>query len=201
MGYWFDVLRFPAQSRLNHLTDNTTTDPPQDDDIATGHLVALPGEMHVSVADDFLSSHLPFKVCAFGGVYPDESPFVFITQKAPATLAAQLAGEPDPFWTLRDSLHRALSFTRRAHVVRELRWSRDELLDVYEQAGVERQLLSHWPVADLLRGLLAECCRADLARVVRNQPTQCAFPGTRHVCQGNVFSDVYSTWAASQGSS
>lgn len=52
------------------------------EEIASGHFIHLGDDQHVDVETDFLSSHLPFNVAGFGGVFPDGKPWMFVMQKA-----------------------------------------------------------------------------------------------------------------------
>ncbi len=120
---------------------------------------------------------MPFWVAGFGGVFPDGQPWLFVLQKAPADVAVRLLGIDDPAWPLRDSLFRALRFNDGAVITDEYVWSRWDLLRIYEWKGIDPDAVIDWPVADLLLGLLTECCYADLGGVVDGRTAGCAFPG------------------------
>lgn len=77
-------------------------------------------------------------------------------------------------------------------------WTRGDLIDMYEQAGVEAAEVADWPAADLLQGLLAECCYVDLEQIVAGRLTQCAFPDQDHQCEHDVFRDVFALWTTGQ---
>lgn len=193
MGALFEFLDFPDGSRMTDLWNNTWTDEAQGEEIASGHFIHLGPDQHVDVETDFLSSHLPFHVAGLGGLFPDGKPWIFIMQKAPADIAILLRGQEDPHAMLREALDRALEFNPEAIVAEELSWHHHDLIGVYEDEGIPAGSVEDWPVADLLRGLLAQCCRADLSEVVAGFP-DCAFPDIAHECEDNVFSDIFARW-------
>lgn len=193
MGYLFNNLEFPTPSRMTDLWNNTWIDAPEGKEIAAGHFIELGAEQHVDVETDFLSSHMPFHVAGFGGLYPNGKPWMFIMQKAPADTSARLFGDEDAHRVLRDSMTRALTYNPEAVMVKELLWHRGDLIDAYRKRGVPRGAVSGWPVADLLRGLLAECGSVPLPDIVAGYP-DCAFPDVTHPCEADVFSDVFAAW-------
>lgn len=195
MGFLFEVLDFPDGSRMTDLWNNTWAEPATGEEIASGHFIHLGDDQHVDVETDFLSSHLPFNVAGFGGVFPDGKPWMFVMQKAPADLATRLRGEDDPHSLLRGSLDRAMSFNPDALVAEELSWRHDDLVKVYEEEGIPAASIAGWSAADLLRGLLAQCCNAELAAVVAGYP-ECAYPESTHACEADVFSDVFAGWVS-----
>ena len=194
MTYYFDRLPFPPDSRLTGIWAGRRVTQAHDDVVVTGHLIRLPGYQDGEVESDFLSSHLHLSAGGFHGLYPDGTPWVFLIQIAPEGLGS-LAGIDDPHWAPRDSLQRALRFNHEAVVVDEDLLDRERLLAVYSWAGVDPEEVAHWPVADLVQGLMAECCYVDLADVVAGYAAGCAFPEVEHDCQADVFSDVFAAWA------
>ncbi|MGC0366242.1 hypothetical protein ABH922_004226 [Rhodococcus sp. 27YEA15] len=193
VGHLFDVLDFPDGSRMTDLWNNTWADAPAGEEIASGHFIHLGDDQHVDVETDFLGSHLPFQIAGLGGVFPDGNPWMFIMQKAPADLAVRLRGENDPHSMLRSSLDRALSFNADALVAEELSWRQADLVVIYEDEGIPAESVEYWPVADLLRGLLAQCAGAELSDIVTGYP-ECAYPDTAHECELDVFTDVFANW-------
>ena len=193
MTYLYGELPRLIGSRLTGITINTLVDSPASDDFARAHLIVLPGDQDADVESDFLIGHLPFWVAALGGAFPDGSPWVVVLQKAPAS-ASLLVGERDPAWVLRDSLVRALRFNRGAFVDAEVPLDRSDLLRAYRAGGVELDAVRDWTVADLVLGLLAECCYVPLEGVVAGREGGCAFPDVAHDCAGEVFADVFAHW-------
>ncbi|MHB1213188.1 MAG: hypothetical protein ACYC0W_13180 [Candidatus Nanopelagicales bacterium] len=194
MTYYFDRLPFPADSRLTGIWAGRRVTRAHDGVVVTGHLIALPGYQDGEVESDFLSSHLHLSAGGFHGLYPDGTPWVFLIQIAPEGIGS-LVGIDDPHWAPRDSLQRALRFNHEAEVVDEDLLDRDRLLGVYSWAGVSPDDVALWPVADLVKGLMAECCYVSLDDVVAGYAAGCAFPGVEHDCQADVFSDVFAAWA------
>lgn len=198
MTFLFNTLDFPADSRMTGIWSNRNIDPPVGDELASGHFIRLPGDQHVELEGDFLNAHMPFWVAGFGGVFPDGQPWLFVLQKAPADVAVRLLGIDDPAWPLRDSLFRALRFNDGAVITDEYVWSRWDLLRIYEWKGIDPDAVIDWPVADLLLGLLTECCYADLGGVVGGRTAGCAFLGAEHDCEFDVFTDVFARWSRGQ---
>ncbi|OOL30791.1 hypothetical protein GQ85_17625 [Rhodococcus rhodochrous] len=197
MAYFFDALEFPDASRMTDLWNNTWADEAVGAEIATGHLVELGVDQHVDVESDFLNSHMPFHVAGFGGLYPDGRPWMFTMQTAPADLAVRLLGGADPHRILGDSLTRALDFNPEARLVDALAWTRRDLVEVYAEEGIGPGAVDRWSVADLLRGLLAQCTSVPLADIVSGYPG-CAFPDVAHACAADVFGDAYAAWGRRQ---
>ncbi|MDI9916578.1 hypothetical protein [Rhodococcus sp. IEGM 1379] len=195
MGFLFELLDFPDGSRMTDLWNNSWADEATGEEIASGHFIHLGDDQHVDVETDFLSSHLPFHVAGFGGAFPDGKPWMFVMQKAPADIAILLRGQEDPHAMLREALDRAMEFNPDAIVAEELSWHHSDLLSVYEDEGVPAATVEEWSVADLLRGLLGQCCGADLTDIVVGFP-DCAYPDTAHVCEGDVFDDIFAGWIA-----
>jgi hypothetical protein len=196
MAYFFDLLDFPEGSRLTGVWNNTWVDQPFGGEIASGVLIALGDGQDPDVESDFTSSHLPFHTGGLHGVFPDGSGWIFTLQKAPDDASTRLAHRDDPWWVLDDAVDRALDLNPDAELVAVTYWTPEELVAAYEEEGVAPAAVSAWSVADLLTGLLAECCGVPLGRIVAGRRRGCAFPGEVHVCQHDVFQDVFATWAA-----
>ena len=195
MTYLFSELDRLIGSRLTGILMNSLADAPTDDDVAIGHLVVLPDDQDADLECDFLISHMPFWVGALMGAFPDGSPWAFVIQKAPAT-ASVLVGQQDPAWVLRDSLSRALRFNHGAYVETEVLLTRFQLWRAYSLAGIDTDEVEDWTVADLVFGLLAECCYVPLDDMVAGRAAGCAFPDLEHDCAGEVFADVFTQWRA-----
>jgi hypothetical protein len=196
MTYLFTTVHFPPGSRMTGIWNNRAVDAPLGDEIASGHFIRLPDDQHVEVESDFLTSHMPFWVAGFGGVFPNGEPWLFVLQKAPMESAARLVGQSDPAWPLRDSLDRALRFNHGAAVMGERLWSRPDLLAIYDDEGIDPDAIADWPLSDLLLGLLTQCCYADLGAVVDGYRNGCAFPEEEHDCRADVFTDVFARWSS-----
>lgn len=195
MTHLYNRLQFPPESRMRGIWTRSDAPTPTDDDIVLGHLIRLPGDQDSDVESDFLTSHLPFNVGGFSGVYADGSPWVFVLQVCPAAAGA-LVGRPDEaLWVMRDAMHRALRFNHEAWIDGELAWNRTLLRMAYGEDGLDTDALTSWPVVDLVRGLLAECCYVDLSDIVAGYADGCAFPGVQHDCTGDVFTDVFQRWS------
>ncbi len=190
MAYLFSAIGFPEGSRLTHVWNNTWADGQQGVEVASGYLVNLPADQHGELEADFLASHLPFHVGGVGGRYPNGDCWFFVMCKVPAQMSSLAFAQEDPFWVLRDSLDRALAYNPHATVGATMEWTAQELREVYAAAGSGA---AAWPIADLLRGLLAECCNVPLGDIAAGYPL-CAFPHKKHTCQNEVFNDAFVAW-------
>lgn len=191
MAYLYDQLPFLEGGRRTALWTDARSDDPAEDHLVAGHHLYLPTDQHVSLEDDFLTSHLPLFICGFGGVAVDGRPWLVVLQQASPVTHLSRADSADAYWPMRESLNRALSLNPGARVTTELRWKRAGLIDVYEQRGVPALLLAQWPVGHLVKGLLAESCDVALPDIAAGYATGCAFPDHHHGCAGDVFSDVF----------
>ncbi len=175
MAHLFDTFWFEPGSRMTGMFTARAATEADADVVVLATQVQLGRDQDGSVECDFLQSLLPFSCGGFHGVGPDRDPWVVLLQIAPAT-AASLVGADDPAWPMVDAMDRALRFNPEAQVQDEARWTRSDLLDIYEQAWRRTGAVADWPTADLLHGLLAECCYVPLEQVVAGRLTQCAFP-------------------------
>ena len=159
----------------------------------SAHVLHLPPDQGADVESDFLSSHLPFALGGAAGVHPDGSAWVMVLQQ---TAQAQ---DPDLSFgeevgILDHAVYRAISFNPGARVTQVTGWQRPELERIYEQNGVRIASLELWRMADLVAGLLAECCGATLASLSNVFVAGCAFPSEEHACAGDAFGDVFNRW-------
>jgi hypothetical protein len=194
MALLFDVIDFPPLSRMTGIWTNSTHDADVGDEVAMAQLIVFPPDQDPVVESDFLCSHLPFHVGGFHGVFPDAQGWMVVLQKAPASASTDLMSASERRWVLVDGVDRALRFNYGAEPQDWAAWDRDHLEAVYEQAGVDPGLITGWSVAELLWGLLAECCSVPLTQVVHGHEHGCAFPDRDHECQGAVFVDVFALW-------
>ncbi len=194
MTHFYNRLPFPPDSRMTGIWSNSWVDESIGDEVAIGHLISFPDNQDAGLESDFLSSHMPFNVGGFSGVYPDGNPWMFVLQKAPADVSGRLMREEDPHWLMRDSLQRALRFNHEATIVDELTWTRGKLEFAYHLEGIDTDDIADWTIADLIRGLLTECCYVELSDIVDRHSAGCAFPNIEHDCAGDVFTDVFARW-------
>ncbi len=78
MTHFYNRLLFPPDSRMTGIWSNSWVDEPTGDEVAIGHLISFPDNQDAGLESDFLSSHMPFNVGGFSGLYPDGSPWMFI---------------------------------------------------------------------------------------------------------------------------
>lgn len=197
MGYFFDTFWFEPGSRMTGIFTAEDRMDTSVELVAFAHKIELGADQDGSVESDFLQSHLPFGCGGFHGVGPDGHPWAVFLQVAPVSAAA-LVGSANPFWPAVDGMDRALHYNWEAGSRLEQGWTREDLLDVYAEQGVDRAAVEDWTVPDLLRGLLAQCCYVPLEQIVAGRLTQCAFPDLDHDCEHDVFRDVFAMWTTGQ---
>lgn len=193
MTHFFNELEFPEGSRMTGVWINTTVEPPTDSDIALGQLIDLPIDQDPVVESSFTTAYLPYHVGGFHGTYADGQGWIFVLQKCPAD-SRKSVGANDPTWPMIDALERVSQLNQAAEFTFETTWNRKRLINVYASYGIEESRITAWSISELMWGLLAQCCYAPLDRVVDGHLVQCAFLGTEHDCQGDVFSDVFARW-------
>jgi hypothetical protein len=194
MALLFSVIDFPELSRMSGIWTNSTIDADFGDEVVLAQLVVFPPDQDGVVESDFLCSHLPFQVGGFHGVFPDGQGWMVVLMKAPASSSTDLMSAGDPHWVLVDSIDRALRFNYGAEALDWVAWTREDLEYYYSEVGADPEVVGEWTVAELLWGLLSECCNVPLVDVVDGYRTGCAFPDTEHDCQGQVFTDVFAMW-------
>lgn len=189
MPYFFDALNFLSSGRL--FTIWYTADrlwPAEEELVFLGQFVRLPANQLLDIESDFLTSHLPYRRAGFGGRDRVDDPWLFVVQAAPAS-----GPHGNPMTAMKAAMDAALVYNAGAFVSHDFRWDRAALLDIYADRGVEAAQVEHWTTLDLLRGLLAEVAGPSLDTLVAGYP-DCAFPGTVHACQENVFDDAITAW-------
>lgn len=194
MALLFTDFDFPDMSRMTGIWINKTHDPDVGNEVALAQMIILSADQDPAVESDFLCSHLPFHIGGFHGVFADGQAWLVIIQKASAALSKHMVSATDPHWILVDGISRVLRYNAGAEAEQWATWDRDSLETYYAQQGVEVAVIASWSIAELLWGLLAECCNAPLLAVVQGYKTGCAFPNREHNCQADVFNDVFSLW-------
>lgn len=189
MPYLFDMLPLPAGCRFTGLSHNCSVQHDRSGEMVHAAFVAVPSDQHGEVEADFLSSHLPFSLGAINGRFPDGSPWLLLLQLA----SAALGGPEQQQRALEVSLARAVELNPGAAVEDARAWSRADLEQLYVDRGAQVGL-GTWSTADLVLGLVAECCGVHLRTLVERQASGCALPGLKHVCQLDVLDDVFVAW-------
>jgi len=169
------------------------------DCLGYGQLVRLGPGQDGAVEADFLAAHLPFAAGSIHGVGPDGEPWVYLIQVMPRD-GAKLVATDNPYWPMVDALERSLRFNFGAQTVAwaDQGWTREDLVEIYEHAGVPRDRTASWSMSELIKGLMAECCYVPLAQVADGYSSRCAFPNRDHECQSDVFADVFMLWTTGQ---
>lgn len=194
MAHLFNVIDFPALSRMTGIWTNSTHDADVGDEVALAQLIVFPPDQDPVVESDFLCGHLPFHVGGFHGVFPDGQGWAVVLQKASAATSMELMAASESHWVLVDAIDRALRFNYGADAQDWFAATRELLLTIYHRSGADLDVVEDWSVTELLWGLLAECCNVPLVDIVDGYAQECAFPGREHNCQGDVFRDVFALW-------
>ena len=197
MGYFFDTFYFEPGSRMTGIWQAGVDLDADAELVATASLVRFGRDQHDQLEADFMGSHLPFHFGGFHGVGPDGHPWAMMLQVAPSS-AADLVGSDSVYWPMSDGLDRALHYNWEAELLSDRGFQRLDLVDIYTERGIDPSAVDDWTVPELMLGLLAECCYVPLRQIVAGRITQCAFPGTEHDCQRDVFSDVFARWGAGE---
>lgn len=197
MSFLFELVQFPEGSRLTHVWDNRRVEQSRTGRTVSAHFVRLPNDQHADIESDFVSSHLPFSLGGIAGVHPDGAPWLLVLQQA-AGFADSPLSFSEEMGILDHAVWRAMSFNPGAETGRGLGWRRGELLAAYQDRGVDPTSLELWTTADLVTGLLAECCGSELMALADGFVSGCAFPSEGHACQHDVFLDAFARWQQSQ---
>ena len=196
MALLFNAIEFPDMSRMTGIWVNKTHDPDAGDEVVMAQMIVLPSDQDPVVESGFLCAHIPFHIACFHGVFADGQGWMVVLQKASAALSQQMVGATDPHWVLVDGISRALRFNAGAEADQGATWDRDVLEAYYEEQGASLEEIAGWSVSELVWGLLVECCNVPLLTAVTGYEAGCAYPDREHICQGDVFSDVFSLWTA-----
>lgn len=194
MPYLYDTVPFEAGSRLT----GVWTVPPECDDLealALISLVTLGRDQDPHLESDFLTAHLPYAIGGIHGVDPYGTPWALMVQVMPET-AAQIVPTACASWPTADAINRVLTLNDQAALDWDRPLDRSHLLQAYHERGVSQDQLEDWTLADLLVGLLTECCYDDLPDIVALAPSGCPFPDDEHECQHDTFRDVFAMWSS-----
>ena len=189
--------------RLQYISHQSLARDFESKQLAVIRLLNLPDDQDVDAQLDFITSALPTFVAGFGGTYPDGSQWIITFERG-------LACHPkkrENVRGLRRHLDRVLEVNPRLELVQELVLTRKQLRAVYptfsdrppsrrdraEGVGVmaDPDTLGF---TDLLRGIAVQGCGYSLLDMCRAFPTSCGFPWEDHVCNQDVFTDVFQAW-------
>jgi hypothetical protein len=194
MTYFYDRFWFSPGSRLTGFWLWPSAAEQSVDALTLASYVSLGAGQDSALEADFLCSHLPWAVGGFHGVDADGEPWLVVLQSAPGE-AAQAVGSSNDWWPMVDGLEQALRWNELARVQSSDGLDRDKIVEIYEEAGVDVDLIVDWTINDLLSGLLAGCAYVPLVDVVAGRLVNCAFPNEMHECEHDVFRDVFAAWA------
>lgn len=196
MAYFFDAFPFEPGSRLTGVWTARVDIDADAELVAMASLMRLGRDQHDVVESNFLGAHMPYHFGGFHGMGPDGHPWAMMLQVAPVSAAALVGAEC--FWPMTDGLDRAWHYNWEADCLHDQGFDRDQLVSIYAFSGVDASAIEDWGVAELMLGLLAQCCYVPLPQIVAGRIVQCAFPDVEHECQHDVFSDVFARWGAGQ---
>lgn len=189
MAVFFNLLPLEPRSRMTGVWTSRVPDYGNNSLHMCGHFIMLGAGQDADVEWDFIGSHLPFHSGGLTGVGPGGTPWVFIIQVAPDL------GDPDAAVDrMTDAVSRVLDFNPEAWLGETVSLTREELVSAFADAFVDEDDVADWSFAELVFGLLAECCSVDLPQIAVGRVGQCAFPDDEHECTHEVFTDVFARW-------
>lgn len=194
MAYLYDTIPFQPGSRLT----GVWTVPPACTDLnalALMSMVILGSDQDAHVESDFLTAHLPYAIGGLHGVDSCGTPWVLLVQVMPYD-AANIVDSAHAHWPMADAVDRALTLNDQASLVWGHLLTRPRLLEAYRYQDVTDGEADGWTVAELLVGLLAECCYDNLPDIVTLAPHGCPFPDEEHECQVDTFRDIFAMWSS-----
>lgn len=194
MSFLANSLPFESETRMTYVWTKSRDEEQTKNSLVTVHLILIDEYQDCDVESTIITRFLPFHTGGFSGVDRHGRPWMVVIQHSQYDDSSKLAQKQGPFWALQNSLERALQHSPSARVMVENRYTRDELLEIYEFDGLSTGRTFTWSTAELIYGLLAELCDVPLPHVVNGYAIQCAFPNIEHECENNVFSDVFSRW-------
>lgn len=189
MAVFFNLLPLEPRSRMTGVWTSRVPDYGNNTLHMCGHFIMLGAGQDADVEWDFIGSHLPFHSGGLTGVGPGGTPWVFIIQVAPDL------GDPDAAVDrMTDAVSRVLDFNPEAWLCETVSLTREELVSAFADAFVNEDDVADWSFAELVFGLLAECCNVHLPQIAVGRVGQCAFPDDEHECTHEVFTDVFARW-------
>ena len=194
MSLFANSLPFEPGTRMTHVWTKSRNEDQTINTFVTVHLLRIDDDQDCDLEATLMTRFLPFHTGGFSGFDPHGRPWIVVIQHAPLDETSHFAQIQEPFWVLQNSLERALQHNPSARVLVENRYTRDELLNIYEFDGLSTGGAFSWNTAELIYGLLAEMCEVPLSQLVKGYSNQCAFPKINHECEDNVFSDVFVRW-------
>ena len=194
MSFLADALPFESGSRMTGVWSKSRVEDAHQEDVVTVHLIALPDDQDSDLESTLLCRFLPFHTGGLYGVDPYGKPWLVAIQHGPVGDSSLLVSGQGPYWMLQNSLERAMRHDPDARVMTKLYSTRSDLLRAYGVEGLPSGMAGGWSTTELIHGLLAEMCGVSLMDVMVGRIWQCAFQGELHMCEHDVFLDVFAQW-------
>lgn len=194
MTFFADLIPFDEQTRITGVWTKARVENAEDEHLVSVHLIDLPEDQDSELESSLLSCFLPFHTGGFYVVDRYDRAKLVVIQHCPcddASTNAVFAGAPE---ILKSSLERALEFNPDAYLIWQSFFARPELLQTYFREGLTEESAQSWTTTELIHGLLAEMCDVPLADIVLGREQRCAFPDEVHMCESDVFLDVFAHW-------
>lgn len=194
MTFFADLIPFDDETRITGVWTKSKVEDAADENLVSVHLIDLPPDQDSELEATLISRFLPFHA---GGFYVSDRydrAKLIVVQQCPCDEKSQNAVFADAPSILKGSLARAMEFNADARVMWQSFFTRRDLLQTYFMAGLVDDLAKSWTTTELVHGLLAEMCDVELSDVVLGREKRCAFPDEVHICENDVFQDVFAHW-------
>lgn len=194
MAFIFD--EFEVSGRLKYIVHQTLAHDFDGDQIGVIRRFDLPSHQDVDMELECLTAQLPGYVAALAGDYLDGDSWIITLERWANAQPAETDNAPTP------SGRAALD----AHLARALELNDDLVEAAAEEFTVGSLNLRLWmnshrqfelgelTMTEALRALAVEACGFGSDRLAAVRQTGCAFPDEVHVCEADVYSDVFRGW-------
>lgn len=194
MTFFADLLPFSDHMRMTGIWTKARVEDADDEHLVGVHYIDLPEEQDADLEASMISCFLPFHAGGFYVVDEYDRPKLVVVQHCPCDRESTFAVRTDPEEILKGSLKQALEFNPEAMLSWQTFITRRDLLDPYIWAGLTQEMSMSWTTTELVHGLLAEMCGVPLSDIIRGREQRCAFPDKAHMCESDVFQDVFANW-------
>ena len=165
-----------------------------DNAIGVVHYLRLGELSEAEIETSCLTSLLPFCTVAAHGVDAQRWPWVVVVQVLPIRAFTSLQAPWNAVTVAREEIRRAISRLGTIKVLGEYVATREKLIDLIRERGVDRSLIDDWTVEDLLLLGVSELANIPIAELAKGRLTGCAFPDIPHDCPKDVFDCAFGRW-------
>lgn len=165
-----------------------------DNAIGVVHYLRLGELSEAEIETSCLTSLLPFCTVAAHGVDAQRWPWVVVVQVLPIRAFTSLQAPWNAVTVAREEIRRAISRLGTIKVLGEYVATREKLIDLIRERGVDRSLIDDWTVEDLLLLGVSELANIPIAELAKGRLTGCAFPDIPHDCPRDVFDCAFGRW-------